>query len=566
MKLSLLLPLLFALCFTANAQIVINEIMYNPPESGTDTLEYIELFNNGNSAINLENYTMAGVNLTFPSVVIAPGAYQVIAVKSSAMQTVFGVSAIQWTSGGLSNSGETIALLSPAGDTIDKVSYLPAAPWPAGANSLGRSIVLCNPNTDNNDPANWQDCATATGVTINGRSVFANPGSASACPSGVLANSDFFSMPPWQSGLIPVLTNDFVPAGATATVTILFSPAFGTAGVTANNEILYTPPSNTYCGSDALVYRVCVGADCDEAQVFINVRCYPLYDLETVTTENSAGSADSLNVSCELRAVVHGPNMRPGGLQFTLIKPNNKGIGVFYNTGDFGYSVQEGDLVAARGVITQFNGLTQMNLDTVIKISPGNPLVTPTVVTKLSEDTESSLLRISNLRLVNTAQWTTGMGTGGFNVNAVSDDHPLDTIQIRIDSDIDLYNQPAPTTPFNLLGIGGQFDNTAPLNDGGYQIFPRYGADIQPIVSTQQADFSSLVKILPNPVSNTLFVQLDARFDRLLLFRTDGKILHTMENIQEIQQIDMSTQPNGVYFLRLEKEGKFWGTKVIKGE
>ena len=564
MKNILLLPLALLLCLHASAQIVINEIMYNPPESGTDSLEYIELYNNGNSAVNLENHTMVGVNLTFPSVVIAPGAYQVIAVKSAAMQSVFGVSAIQWTSGGLSNSGETVALISPNGDTLDKVSYLPAAPWPAGANSLGHSIVLCNPNTDNNDPANWQDCATATGVTINGRSVFANPGSASNCPSGVLANNDIFSLPPWQTGLIPVLTNDFVPAGATATVTILASPAFGTASVTANNEIRYTPPSNNYCGSDALVYRVCVGADCDDAQVFINVRCYPLYDLETVTTENSAGSTDSLNVSCELRAVVHSPNMRPGGLQFTLIKPNNKGIGVFYNTGDFGYSVQEGDLVAARGVITQFNGLTQMNLDTVIKISSGNPLVTPATVVNLSENTESSLIRVANLKLVNPVQWTTGVGLGGFNVLAVSDDHPNDTIQIRIDSDIDLYNLPGPTANFNVIGIGGQFDNTVPLNDGGYQLLPRYSADIQLILSTNKPDIADVVRIMPNPFVSSITIQPAETLDRVQVFNAAGTPCLTLQEVTEPTQLDMRQFPAGAYLLVIEKAGQRWSEWIIK--
>lgn len=563
MKNILLLPLALLLCLHVQSQIVINEIMYNPPEAGTDSLEYIELYNNGSSAVNLENHTMVGVNLTFPSVVIAPGAYQLIAVKSAAMQSVFGVSAIQWTSGGLSNSGETIALISPAGDTIDKVTYLSAAPWPTGANSLGHSIVLCNPNTDNNDPANWQDCATATGVTINGRSVFANPGSASSCPSGVLANNDNFSLPPWQTGLISVLTNDFVPAGATATLSILGAPSHGTAGVSANNEIVYTPNS-AYCGSDALTYRVCVGANCDTATVFITVRCYPQYDLETVTTENSAGSADSLNVSCELRAVVHSPNMRPGGLQFTLINPNNKGIGVFYNAGDFGYSVQEGDLVAVRGVVTQFNGLTQMNLDTVIKISAGNPLVTPTTIVNLSENTESSLIRVANLKLVNPAQWTTGVGVGGFNVLAVSDDHPNDTIQIRIDSDIDLYNLPGPTTNFNVIGIGGQFDNTVPLNDGGYQLLPRYSADIQLILSTNKPDLADVARIMPNPFVSTITIQPAETLDQVQVFDTAGRPCRTLREVSEPTQLDMRQFPAGAYLLIIEKDGQRWSQWMIK--
>ncbi|MDP4281463.1 MAG: lamin tail domain-containing protein, partial [Bacteroidota bacterium] len=50
-----------------NAKIVISEIMYNPPESGQDSLEFIELYNNDTAAINLHNYYFSnGIQYTFP--------------------------------------------------------------------------------------------------------------------------------------------------------------------------------------------------------------------------------------------------------------------------------------------------------------------------------------------------------------------------------------------------------------------------------------------------------------------------------------------------------------------
>ena len=53
MKKSLLLLLFFSTLQLVNAQVVITEIMYNPPESGQDSLEYIELYNNNAGAVHM---------------------------------------------------------------------------------------------------------------------------------------------------------------------------------------------------------------------------------------------------------------------------------------------------------------------------------------------------------------------------------------------------------------------------------------------------------------------------------------------------------------------------------
>ena len=48
----------FSLTVAAQSQIVITEIMYNPPESGNDSLEYIEILNNGNSGVTMSGWTL----------------------------------------------------------------------------------------------------------------------------------------------------------------------------------------------------------------------------------------------------------------------------------------------------------------------------------------------------------------------------------------------------------------------------------------------------------------------------------------------------------------------------
>ncbi len=49
-----------ALTFNSNASIVINEIDYDQP--GTDTAEFIELFNTGSSSVSLADYSIALIN------------------------------------------------------------------------------------------------------------------------------------------------------------------------------------------------------------------------------------------------------------------------------------------------------------------------------------------------------------------------------------------------------------------------------------------------------------------------------------------------------------------------
>lgn len=205
---------------------------------------------------------------------------------------------------------------------------------------------------------------------------------------------------------------------------------------------------------------------------------YPVYDIATVTTNNAAGEVDSLDVQCQLQGIVYGYNIRGAGngLQFTIIDVNNDGIGVFSSISDFGYTVNEGDEVIIQGTIDQFNGLTQILPDTLWRVSQGNALVNPTVVTTLGESTESQLVRIENVQLVDANDWRDAGNS--FNVEVTN---MTDTFQLRIDTDSEIFGQAAPTGIFDITGIGGQFDFSAPY-DEGYQLFPRFISDFDPYI------------------------------------------------------------------------------------
>lgn len=169
------------------ANLVITEIMYNPPEAGTDSLEFVEIYNNGTLASDLTNYTLSGITYTFPAVTLPVGGYYVIGVNASAFNTVYGFAPDGIATGGLSNGGESIVIKDAFGLTIDSVRYDDNNPWPSGAaagepDGGGASIILCDTASNNNDGANWNASVSSTGSTINGFAVLASPGAANVCP------------------------------------------------------------------------------------------------------------------------------------------------------------------------------------------------------------------------------------------------------------------------------------------------------------------------------------------------------------------------------------------------
>lgn len=182
---SVLLVSLYALPASAQppvpAPIAITEIMYNPPESGTDTLEFIELYNFGSYLINLQGYSFTmGIEHTFGTTILYPGDYLVVALSSEIFTSAFGVPALQWSAGRLSNTGELIRLTDNNGLTVDEVEYSISSPWPSQANGGGASLTLCNPWADNSIASNWSAATTAAAVNGAGQTLYADP--LSGCP------------------------------------------------------------------------------------------------------------------------------------------------------------------------------------------------------------------------------------------------------------------------------------------------------------------------------------------------------------------------------------------------
>lgn len=174
-------PQNFTVVYNENTgNIKFTEIMYNNP--GNDSLEYVELKNMDNHAINVGGWHFSnGVMGYFPSgLTIQAGAYILFAKYPALVNSFYQVTSYAWDgSSALNNAGETIAFSNSAETIIDSLTYGITIPWDSTANGRGPSLVLCNESTDNHSPVNWTRSLDFRGMYFGGTttdSIFGSPG------------------------------------------------------------------------------------------------------------------------------------------------------------------------------------------------------------------------------------------------------------------------------------------------------------------------------------------------------------------------------------------------------
>lgn len=182
----------------AQVDLVITEIMYNPPEKDSDSLEFVEIYNNGTAPVNLKDFKFTdGIKDTLPDFLLAPNAFYVVADDSLAIWRTFGIHVRQWADGGLKNGGENIQLSDPLGNIIDEVKYNDKVPWPEAPDGDGPSLELCDPSLDNAESVHWTASANYVGVNAAGDSIFATPGqSCSSIGWEEVRNSTYLEITP----------------------------------------------------------------------------------------------------------------------------------------------------------------------------------------------------------------------------------------------------------------------------------------------------------------------------------------------------------------------------------
>ncbi len=180
-----------AVCPVHGQSVIINEIMFHPqqPAFGPEPVgeEYLELFNRGTNAVDLNGWRLdRGVSFTFSNVTLAAGDYLVVVANQGMFFSRYPelINVVGDWAGTLANNGEEIRLVDAAGNIADSVAYASQGDWAARrhgpndlnhrgwkwhapADGLGQSLQRRNPFLPGSSGQNWA-AADPTPGQVNG--------------------------------------------------------------------------------------------------------------------------------------------------------------------------------------------------------------------------------------------------------------------------------------------------------------------------------------------------------------------------------------------------------------
>ena len=282
---------------------------------------------------------------------------------------------------------------------------------------------------------------------------------------------------------------------------------------------------------------------------------------------------DRLGDTVTVQGVVFTPNFRDEDNHY-YIDDGTAGIHVFAFGSLLGWDL--GDETQLVGEIYQFHGATEIvALDSLswLLMSTGNPTPDPIVLTIAQylsdpETYEGSLVELTTLTMVG-GTWPS---PGSHAIVQISDG--LDTLDMSINRYTDIDNNPEPTWPRDIIGVGIQNTFSTPPNDG-YKLLPRFYSDFllpSDVVLEENSapvDFA-LQQNFPNPFnpstkikysvphsSNVVIKVFDILGNEIETLVSEQKAIGTFEITWYAEQL-----PSGIYFFRL-KAGDFIETKKM---
>lgn len=216
--------------------------------------------------------------------------------------------------------------------------------------------------------------------------------------------------------------------------------------------------------------------------ILILLMCISVYaqyiPIDSVRRQDANGVPLLLGQTVTVRGVV--TMSQELGTPLVYFQDPTGGMVGYDNT--FWLNTNSGDSVQVTGVVTQYNGLTELTPVSNSQILGINIPYTARVVTcgavRLNGELyEGQLIRINGVTAVRT---TSGANATFWNTSGSGTNYRIivgnDSVEIRIFSSTNIANSPVPPFPFDVIALSSQFDSSPPYNSG-YQILPRSLSD-----------------------------------------------------------------------------------------
>lgn len=532
----------------------ITEIMYNPPEAGADTLEFIEFYNNGLGVVNMLNWTISkGVIFTFPDIDLNPGSYMIVCVNASAFQHTFGFDALQWTSGGLSNGGEAIELSDNFGNVRAYVLYDDNNPWPTEPAGRGPSLEFCNTDLENNDPANWTFSTKLAAINSNGQGIYCTPG------FGCNENQTLsVTIPAGWSGF----SSNLIPGRVS--MDDLFAPTYHNLVIMLSKDGILWPGQNinsigewdTYTGYkakfDGATFFVFEGTEPTDKSLTL----LPGTHLIPVLSQNAVEVADLIV---------------PLGNAVEFMFDITDGL-IYWPTGGITPGVSDQSLNSL------FPGVAYLiKVNTEITIDFGNDLPKSNSVYEapllVNSTTWNDVVSTGSQHVISIAKSAlqnleSGDFVGVFNAQGicagmaqfVNDKSALPLVVYGNDNTTAAIDGMIEAEPMNIriyrngqtIDADAVYSNQTESSNG---MFAENGLSIisdLKLGSTGMGEISSRFSIFPNPSNGMITIQVDGSYE-VTITNVHGQQVYSA-TIESNSSLDLSDQPVGIYFVRLTND------------
>jgi len=208
-------------------------------------------------------------------------------------------------------------------------------------------------------------------------------------------------------------------------------------------------------------------------------------------TNSTTGVEDSIGALKRIRGIVQSYNFSlSNGLEFSVY--DNTGAIIVYNTtANFGYGVHVGDSVEIKGNVNQIStaggggvrttGFTDFEPISITVLNRGNATKAVIPVKLLEEKNEGDYVQLNSYFLSTPSVWdTTGTTFGGryrpkTQIATYIKNNAGDSFLIVVNRfDSSAWWKPRPSGYFNISGIQGQNDRTAPLFGNYYLLVKDY--------------------------------------------------------------------------------------------